>query len=131
MDRAAPALPPPDDRGPLAAFAALVLLPIALLALAGTLPELVADQSVARVEPDTDDVTLLELLDVERLEPLVTQDGVTPLGGSGRCQHVEPARGDEAGPEGKMTRVDDIYAHVTSFSKRIDRASVAEIQDRL
>ncbi|MEC9150618.1 MAG: hypothetical protein VX400_04560, partial [Pseudomonadota bacterium] len=38
MDRAAPALPPPDDRGPLAAFAALVLLPIALLALAGTLP---------------------------------------------------------------------------------------------
>ena len=38
MDRAAPALPPHDDRGPLAAFAALVLLPIALLALAGTLP---------------------------------------------------------------------------------------------
>ena len=38
MDRAVPALPPPDDRGPLAAFAALVLLPIALLALAGTLP---------------------------------------------------------------------------------------------
>ncbi|KZX54381.1 cell wall hydrolase [Erythrobacter sp. HI00D59] len=31
-------MPPHDDRGPLAAFAALVLLPIALLALAGTLP---------------------------------------------------------------------------------------------
>ena len=38
MDRAAPALPPHDDRGPLAAFAALVLLPIALLALMGGLP---------------------------------------------------------------------------------------------
>lgn len=38
MDRAAPALPPPDDRGPLAAFAALVLLPIALVALMGGLP---------------------------------------------------------------------------------------------
>ena len=84
-------------------------------ALAGTQPELVADQSVARVEPDTDDVTLLELLDVERLEPLVTQDGVTPLGGSGRCQHVEPARGDEARSEGKMAWVDDVYPHETSF----------------
>ena len=51
MDRAAPALPPPDDRGPLAAFAALVLLPIALLALAGTLPGPAASPaSVAPVE---------------------------------------------------------------------------------
>lgn len=38
MDRAAPALPPPDDRGSLAAFAALTLLPFALLALMGGLP---------------------------------------------------------------------------------------------
>ncbi|HCS17185.1 MAG TPA: cell wall hydrolase [Erythrobacter sp.] len=38
MDRAAPALPPHDDRGPLAAFAALTLLPFALLALMGGLP---------------------------------------------------------------------------------------------
>ncbi|WP_306096990.1 cell wall hydrolase [Qipengyuania flava] len=37
MDRAAPALPPHDDRGPLAAFAALTLLPFALLALMGGL----------------------------------------------------------------------------------------------
>ena len=51
MDRAAPALPPHDDRGPLAAFAALVLLPIALLALAGTLPGPAASPaSVAPVE---------------------------------------------------------------------------------
>ena len=51
MDRAAPALPPHDDRGPLAAFAALVLLPIALLALAGTLPGNAASPaSVAPVE---------------------------------------------------------------------------------
>lgn len=51
MDRAAPALPPHDDRGPLAAFAALVLLPIALLALAGTLPGSAASPaSVAPVE---------------------------------------------------------------------------------
>lgn len=42
MDRAAPALPPHDDRGPLAAFAALTLLPFALLALMGGLPGPVA-----------------------------------------------------------------------------------------
>ncbi len=55
MDRAAPALPPHDDRGPLAAFAALVLLPIALLALMGGLPAPAASPAsvapVATAEP--------------------------------------------------------------------------------
>ncbi|MED5207424.1 MAG: cell wall hydrolase, partial [Pseudomonadota bacterium] len=51
MDRAAPALPPPDDRGSLAAFAALTLLPFALMALMGGLPAPAASPaSVAPVE---------------------------------------------------------------------------------
>ena len=81
-------------------------------ALAGTLPEPVADQSVARVEPDADDITLLEPRDVERLEPLVAQHGVSPLGGCGCSEHIHPARSDEARSEGKMAWVYQMYAQV-------------------
>ena len=83
-------------------------------ARAGALPELVADQGVAGVDPDADDVTLLELSVVERLKRLVGQDGVAPLGGCGRSEHVEPARGDDGGTERKVARVDDVYVHETS-----------------
>ena len=80
----------------------------------GTLPEFVADQSVAGVEADTDHVTLLELVGVERLERLVAQDGIAPLGWRGRREDEHPARGDETRPEGKVTRIDDMYAHELS-----------------
>ena len=80
-------------------------------ALAGTLPDPVADQGVAGVDADADDVTRPELPSVERLEHLVAQDRVAPFGGCGRGKHVEPARCHGTHTKGELTRVDDVYAH--------------------
>ena len=81
-----------------------------------TLPKLVADQSVAGVETDTDHVALLELVGVELLEGLVAEYGIAPLGRCGCREHKHPARRDETGPKRKVTRIDDMYAHEISLS---------------
>ena len=80
-------------------------------ALARPLAEGVADQRVAGVDADADDVAGLDPAVVERLEALVDHDRIAPLAGGRGREHVQPAGGDDGYAEREVAGVDDEYAH--------------------
>ena len=73
--------------------------------------KVVTDERITGMDADADNITRLERVWIERLENFVGQDRIAPLGWGRRREDIEPARGDESGPEGKVTRVDDVYPH--------------------
>src|SRR4051812_20961459 len=75
-------------------------------ALTGKFSYLVSAQRIAGVNPDADYVAGLDGLRIELLQSFVNDLGIAQVGGGSRRQHVEPARRDDAGPKGRITRID-------------------------
>ena len=79
--------------------------------------DLVAAQRIARVNSDSDNVTVADPIRVERLQRLVGYDRIAPLPGRRLGQHVQPARRDDGHAEGDVTRVDQMNLHARGVLK--------------
>ena len=64
----------------------------------------------------TPGLALLKSVGIERFERFIAQDGVAPLGRRRGREYKHPARGNETRSEGKVTRINDMYAHEISPS---------------
>ena len=75
--------------------------------------DLVAAKRIAGVDPDSDDVTGVDRVEIEWLERLINDVRRTVRGRRGRAEHEQPARRDHANAEREMARVHQMDGHRT------------------
>ena len=67
------------------------------------------------MNPDADDVSGLQVANVQRLEGLIGDARLAICGRCRCCQHEQPARRDDADPEGQMAGIDQMDGHIARF----------------
>ncbi len=84
--------------------------------------DLVAAERVPGVNPDADDIARGDRRRVERLQRFVRDQWIPVAARRGLGEHVQPARGDDAGAEGNVARIDQMDVHICCSLERGSRS---------